>query len=135
MSCTSALQVVLAISLLVWSSRANTVDTCAYLDNFDLSAALNSELSITSIPDLDGKLNRCLCVSGISDFINQNTLATQAVSTTSMSRVVEAIAEMIESTSSHESCTYPDNSQASCTQNNVCGYTVYISPTTFCYFC
>jgi hypothetical protein len=62
----SALQVVFAISLLVWSSRADTVDTCAYLDNFDLSAALNSELSITLIPDSDGKLKRCLCVSGIS---------------------------------------------------------------------
>jgi hypothetical protein len=113
----SALQVVFAISLLVWSSRANTVDTCAYLDNFDLSAALNSELSITSIPDSDGKLKRCLCVSGISgtspfdvtvsagvralfltfiqDFINQNPPATQAVSMTSMSRVVEAVAGMV----------------------------------------
>jgi hypothetical protein len=99
---------VLAFVLLAWSSRADTVDTCAYLDNFDLTAALNS---IYSTPDVYGTISQCLCVSGINgtpvivfmyhgsvcilDFISRNPPASLAVSKSSMSRVVGAIAEIV----------------------------------------
>jgi hypothetical protein len=56
----------LAFLLLAWSSKADSVDTCVYLDNFDLTSALNSELSISSIPDSYGRISQCLCVSGIN---------------------------------------------------------------------
>jgi len=113
----------LAVVLLAWSSKANTVDICAYLDNVDLADDLSSELSISSIPNLYGDISQCLCVSGISDFIGENPAAALAVDKTSMPRVIDAMAEIIDSAYGREDCSYPDHSQATCTQNHVCGFT------------
>jgi len=112
----------LTIILLAWSSKANLVDTCTYLNGFDLAGALNSELSISALPDTSGQISQCLCVSGISSFINDNPLAAVAVSKTSMSDVLDAFAGIIDSTPGHQNCNYPDNSVASCTQNDICHY-------------
>jgi len=113
----------LAVVLLAWSANANTVDKCVYLNNFDLSAALNSELSISSIPGGYGDLSQCLCVSGISAFIGQNPPAAIAVQQTSMSQVEDAISIMIDSASGQQTCTYPNHSQATCMQGEICGFT------------
>jgi hypothetical protein len=53
----------IAIGLLTWSSEANIVDGCVYLDNFDITTALNEELGLTI--QNNGNISQCLCVSGI----------------------------------------------------------------------
>ena len=58
--------IVTALALFVVLSKAppSTGNTCTSFVNFDLTAALNAALG-TSIPDIFGNINQCLCVSGI----------------------------------------------------------------------
>jgi hypothetical protein len=111
----------LVIGLLTWSSKANMVDGCVYLDNFDITTALNEELGLT-IQDY-GNISQCLCVSGIHEFIGTSAPANLAAQETSWNRVASAIAQIIDSAPGYGRCNYPGGSQPACTQNDSCGYT------------
>jgi len=69
-SCYKAVMLsLLLLAILLTSSHASlsprsTTDNCAFLSNFDLTAALNANLGIT-IPDIFGDINTCICSSGV----------------------------------------------------------------------
>ncbi|KAH9961979.1 hypothetical protein BC827DRAFT_1341618 [Russula dissimulans] len=88
----------------------DTPDTCASLD------------TLLIVLDFVGPIDTCLCVSGISNFLETDDVGETAVGLAGEPLVAAALASMIDSAASQENCNYPDNSTPVCDNGNPCGF-------------
>ncbi|TCD63411.1 Dihydroxyacetone synthase [Steccherinum ochraceum] len=97
-----------------------TSSVCASLANQPLAVHI-----VNGIPPVTiGIINVCLCTAGIADFMSSNIVAIAAVAVAGADATQAALTNLILSSASHRTCTYPDHSSGPvCSPNNVCGFT------------
>ncbi|OCH89939.1 hypothetical protein OBBRIDRAFT_755737 [Obba rivulosa] len=91
----------------------------------DTCANVNSDLKVSSnghTVDV-GHINQCLCLSTVPSFILTNSVAQAAVALVGQSATQTAIDNLITSSSSKKTCSYPDNASPACSSSNPCSFT------------
>jgi len=78
-------------------------------------------MSIPCVPERS--TDQCLCLSAVVPFVQTNPVAQAAVLLVGQAEVITLVTQMIETSNSEQTCTYPDNSVPACTMQNVCGFT------------
>jgi len=88
----------------------------------DLAKALNGALG-TTVPEIFGNMNFCLCLRDVSSFVQNNIICNLAVAQKGATPVKETMINIISNYSGKKSCSYPSNSQPACTTNDACAFT------------
>ncbi|KAG2035386.1 hypothetical protein BDR03DRAFT_525445 [Suillus americanus] len=95
----------------------------------DVCGCLNTDLTLKEVLDSQGKatvaghLDACLCAADVVAFVKSNVVAQKAVKLVGDHTKVETmISEMITGLPEASHCSYPDHSQALCTDSNPCNF-------------
>ncbi|OBZ68560.1 Protein priA [Grifola frondosa] len=92
----------------------------------DVCADVDAELVIPGLlgtpPFPIGILDLCLCLSGIPALMATNPLVITATALDGQTAIKAVLTDMVNSAKDHETCSYPDNADASCIKGNPCGF-------------
>jgi len=106
---------------LILGARASRLDV---RDTTDVCATLDTELKVPDpqgASDSVGMIDVCLCISGISAFIQTDAVGMQAVTIAGEVAVTQILTDLINN-DAPQNCYYPDYSTPVCVDDDPCGF-------------
>ncbi|KAI0029562.1 hypothetical protein K488DRAFT_88599 [Vararia minispora EC-137] len=93
----------------------DVVDVCANLD-------LDLKINLLGIVIIIGKLDVCLCISGIDSFCGSNPVAQSGVALVGKSSMTQQLTDLVNQNAPKAKCIYPEHAIPECIGKNPCGF-------------
>ncbi|KII84766.1 hypothetical protein PLICRDRAFT_57286 [Plicaturopsis crispa FD-325 SS-3] len=87
----------------------------------DICGNVNANLVVNGVNF--GRIDSCLCFSGLRAFERTDAVASSAVNVFGPTRVVGALEALINRSPDRQDCAYPDHAVPQCTTDNLCAFT------------